>query len=225
MTKHADYIAAKEYIITKTRDYARKILTEATCPSVFVRDISKDEDSRFRYTTIAYAAGNKDWTKSKLVYDCSMIKNNMYNMKSNFFDALAVHELCHIKHGIAEPGTARRFYHSRPIYVDCLGKYVGREMAKASTHPDRYSLRAYLGSENRLVPQCITNMAFYVCKDCRNSVLWNSYHIGHHPNHCESCHSKNISWTRLSPIDVYRIAKINEIDYVESTVRAIYNEA
>jgi hypothetical protein len=225
MPKRVDYISAKEYIITKTQNYARKILPKNISIHIQVSDITKDEDSRLRYTTIAYAAGNKDWTKSKLVYDCSMIKNNIYNIESSFFDALAVHELCHIKHGMVEPGINSRFYHSRPIYIDCLSKHVGREMAKASTHPDRYSFRAYLGSENKLVPQCITNMAFYVCKDCRNSVLWNSYHIGHHPYHCESCHSKNISWTRLSPFDVYRIAKINEIDYVESTERAIYNEA
>jgi len=218
-----DYSTAKQYIIDLTTTYATRILPEGVVLRVKVHNTSCDDDSR-GMGVLAYAAGNKDCTKGIVVYDSNTIKNNMYNMKSTFFNALAVHELCHIKHEFEEPGCNPKFYHSRPLYLDCMGKHSDRGMASPRTHPDRYSLRAYMGSDNKLVPQSINGMSFYICKDCRHSALWNNYNIGHHPYHCESCHSNNIAWTNLNPFDVYRIAKINEIDYVDGTKPAMYNE-
>jgi len=223
MVSRKDYTAAKQYIIDLTNKYAVKTIPEGVVLNVKVLNVSGEYGGR-GFPVLAYAAGTKDWSKSLIVYDANSIKNNVYNMKSEFFDALAVHELCHIRHGFEEPGIDSRFYHSRPLYLDCMEKHFARGMASSRTHPDRYSLRAYLGSDNKLVPQNINGMSFYICKDCRHSVLWNNYSIGHQPYHCESCHSNNIAWTWLNPFDVYRIATINEIDYVENTSQAMYNE-
>lgn len=224
MVNRKDYAAAKKYIIDLTAEYAEKIIPEKVVLNIRVINASCEVGSR-GFPVLAYAAGNKNWTKAIVVYDSSSIKNNVYNMKSRFFNALAVHELCHIRHGFAEPGTDPKFYHSRPVYLDCMEKHFDRGMASSRTHPDRYSLRAYLGSDNKLVPQSINGMSFYICKDCRHSALWNNYNIGHPPYHCESCLSSNIAWTNLNPFDVYRIAKINDIDYVETTQPALFNGA
>ena len=223
VSRRKDYASAKQYIIDLTNTYSCKIVPDGVEMRTFIRNVTEKECGGCGHSVIAYAAGNKDWTKTAIFYDSKIIKNNMYNMKSKFFDALIVHELCHIKHGFEEPGASPRVYHSRPIYLDCMEKFFGREMATARTHPDRYSFRAYLGSEHKIVPSSINNIIYYVCKDCRSSALWNLYYIGHHPYHCESCHSKNIAWTILNPFDVYRIATINEIDNFERTIPAVYN--
>jgi hypothetical protein len=225
MVNRNDYDAAKQHIIQKTLKYARKIIPDDIVTKIKIKNVSKSGDGCCSYPTLAYAAGNKDWTKTLIVYDSNMIRNNVYNMKSTFFDALAIHELCHIRHGFEEPGAKPRFYHSRPIYLDCMEKHYERGMASSRTHPDRYSLRAYLGSKHKLVPSYINGLMFYVCKDCRNSALWNNYYIGHQPYHCESCHSENIAWTILNPMDAYRIAMINDIDRVDRTASAMYNES
>jgi predicted SprT family Zn-dependent metalloprotease len=223
VSRRKDYASAKQYIIDLTNIYAAKIIPPSITTRVCVKNISAEENNVFSYPTMAYAAGNNDGTKAIIVYNSALIKDNMYNMNSKFFNALIVHETCHVKHSFEEPGVKPRFYHSRPRYLDCMEKYFDRGMAHAHMHPDTYSFRAYLGSDNKIVPHSINRMFFYMCKDCRNSALWNAYNIPHPPFHCESCHSKNISWTKLNPFDVYRIAKINEIDFVEYTAPALYN--
>jgi predicted SprT family Zn-dependent metalloprotease len=224
MVSRKDYASAKQYIIYLTSKYAAEIVPREVMMRIRIMDVIKSERGR-SHPAMAYTTGNKDGTKALLVYDLNLIKTNTYNMKSKFFDALVAHELCHIKHEFEEPGLASRFYHSRPIYTKCVNKYYPDVWAvKPKTHPKRYSFRAYLGSDDQIVPRCINHMMFYVCKDCRKSYLWNSHYIGHYPFHCESCNSSNIAWTKLDPFDVYRVAKINEIDFVEYTAPAIWNE-
>ena len=223
VSRRGDYAAAKRYIMDLTNTYAERIVPDGVSMRVKIQDVR--EGARCNLPTLAYATGNKDGTRAMLVYDSKLIKTNMYNMTSKFFDALAIHELCHIRHKFEEPGVESRF-HLRPMYIDCIKKLYPDDWAfKSETHPDRYSFRAYLGSKDKLVPRAIGEMFFYVCKDCRSSYLWNNNYIQHRPFHCESCNSESISWTHLEPFDVYRIAKINEIDFVEYTTPAIYNEA
>ena len=223
LSRRNDYASAKQYLLDLTAKYATNIVPEEVSMRVKICDVR--EGASCNLPTLAYATGNADGTRAMLVYDSKLIKTNMYNMKSKFFDALAIHELCHIRHGFEEPGVKSKF-HLKPLYIDCIKKWYPDDWAyKSETHPDRYSFRAYLGSDDKLVPRCINHMMFYICKDCRSSNLWNTHYIGHRPFHCEICNSENISWTKLDPFDVYRIAMINEIDFVEYTTPAMYNEA
>ena len=224
VSRRGDYAAAKQYMIDLTSKYAENIIPDAMERRIEVRNAQDDWNGR-GLPTIAYAMWNKDLTRALLVYDSGIIKANIYNIKSKFFNALAIHELCHIRHDIDEPGVTMRF-HSKPVYVDCVKKWYPDDWAyKSETHPGRRSFRAYLGSDDKLVPLSINEMIFYICKDCRSSYLWNNLSIRHPPLHCESCKSEKIAWTHLKPLDVYRVAKINEIDFVEYTAPAIWNEA
>jgi len=225
MVSRKGYTSAKQYIIDLTGKYMGKIVPDDVTIHIKIHNIVNDEGTRALFPTIAYTTGNKEGTKALLVYDSDLIKTNMYNMKSKVFDALAVHELCHVKHVFEEPGVDPRAYHSSRLYLDCLKKHFPEPWAaKPMLHPDRYSLRAYLGSDDKIVPRCVNGMLFYICKECRHSALWNVNNIGHSPYHCEVCHSKKISWTKLDPMDAYRVAMINEIDFVERTAPAMWND-
>lgn len=218
MVSRIDYNAAKEYLIHTTLEYAKKIVPSEVTLEVLVSNL-KTYPGLSHYGYMAVALGNEDWSKSKVVYDSALVKSNVYNIQSRFFNELSKHELCHIKHGFEEPDSPERLTHRRPKYKDCIKASGGMDGIKV--HPSRYSYRAYLGSESKVVPCIINNMVFYVCRSCDHAALWNTCSLGN-PRTCDSCNSSNIEWTRLSPFDTYRVAVMNEIDCVEKSAPAHY---
>jgi hypothetical protein len=222
MVHRKDYVAAKAHLEKITTDYAKKIIPRNTTLRIMFGDLKRQDP--IGKLAQAWAYGNKKWTKSMVVFDTTFIKSNVYNMKSLYFDALSIHELCHVKHGYEEPGIDNRYSHTRPLYYYCIDQFPFSErwMANPTTHQDRYSLRAYLGSKDKVVPNSISRMIFYSCKDCGRGALWNLYQQGSRPTLCEKCESSNIIWTLLNPFDTYRMAVMNEIDFVETSKPARY---
>lgn len=219
MVSRTDYNKAKQYIIDLTNKYAVDIIPPGVTFRVMVGDLLKREGWDRGYDGAA-TYGNKEWTKSMTVYDSNLVKANTYNIKSRFFDALVIHELCHARHGFEEPDAPRSMFHKSRKYIECIKMFGEPWMASSGTHPGRYSYRAYLGSEDKVVPDSISRMIFYKCPACGHAALWSAYAIGAHPSECESCHSKNIEWTLLSPFDTYRVAVMNGIDTVKKSTPA-----
>ena len=222
MVCRKDYVDAKAYLERITREYATKIVPKPVNIRIMFGDLHRQDPIGKRAQAWAY--GNKTWTKSMVVFDTTLIKSNVYNMKSKFFDALSIHELCHVRHGYQEPGIDNRYVHTRPLYYYCFEEFpfAERWMASPETHPGRYSMRAYIGSEDKLVPNSINRMIFYSCRECGNGALWNLLQQGSRPTMCEKCESPNIIWTLLSAFDAYRMAVVNEIDFVETSTPARY---
>jgi hypothetical protein len=219
-----DYKTAKTYFETITRKYADLILPTNISLKIQFGDLKRQTTDPVEKRAVAWAYGNSDWSKSMLVFDTNLIKSNVHNIKSKFFDALSIHEICHVWHGEQEPGIDGRYSHTRPLYYYCFEHFPFSEpwMASPVTHPDRYSLRAYLGSDDKVVPNSISKMIFYSCKDCGRGALWNLYQQGSRPTICEKCESPNIIWTLLKPFDTYRVAVANSIDTVDASVPARY---
>ena len=135
MVCRKDYVDAKAYLESITREYAKKIVPKQVSIRVMFGDLHRQDPIGKRAQAWAY--GNKTWTKSMVVFDTTLIKVNVYNMKSKFFDALSIHELCHVRHGYQEPGIDNRYVHTRPLYYYCFEEFpfAERWMANPETHP------------------------------------------------------------------------------------------
>jgi DNA-directed RNA polymerase subunit RPC12/RpoP len=216
-----DFLRAKEQLLELNTKYSSRIIPQEVDCRAFIKS-ALYPDGQKTYSVIAYATGNKQGTKAAIVYDTGLVKDNMYNIGSKFFDALVVHEQCHVKHSFLKPNDNMKRCHSNPIYLDCMEKYFERGFARGRTHPDRYSVRAYLGSEDKVVPPLIHRSLFYKCKSCGRAFLWDYGMMGYIPHHCSKCSSDEVNWTKLNPFDVYRICKINEIDNFDKCCEADY---
>lgn len=216
MDKRADLRDAKSHIFDLTRHYAEKMIPDVTLRLLCGNLVDPSSNNRRRYCAITY--GSKDGKKAMIVYDSVLLKANMYNIKSTAFNALAIHELCHVKHGIFEQCTDSRRYHDRPAFFECVEEHGEKWMANPCLHPGKLSLRAYLGSSDMVVPDNILSMIQYKCHDCNHDGLKDTIHGKYPLTICENCNSTNISGKKLAPFEVYKIAKMCDIDTITDSV-------
>lgn len=226
MARKTDYETARGYLNKKTTEYAREILPEGISVRVLISgDIDKhvppDKD---RATIAATVPETPDWTKAVLIYNSKYIVANTYNIMSYFFEALIVHELCHIKFYRDHPDIVEPVHTGE--YRDCVLCFLDeRWAAEPTTHPDRYDFRAYHGSSDLVVPWYIDWMGLFFCESCERLYMYNrqvhKFELPACP-HCGDIERKR--WIGLSAENVYRLATANRIKDISGEACALITE-
>jgi hypothetical protein len=213
MAWKTDYEAARGYLNKKTLAYAREILPKDVAVRVLISgDIDKHvHPDRGKATIAATIPENPDWSKAVVVYNRKYLTANIYNILSYFFEALIVHELCHIKFYREHPDITEPVHSGE--YRDCVLYFLDEKWAaEPITHPDRYDFRAYHGSSDLVVPWYIGQMGLFFCESCERLYMFNrkvhEYEIPACPN-CGEVDRKR--WIGLSAENVYRLATANRI--------------
>jgi len=214
MVSQADFQKAKDYVANMTHGIATELLPKKieTLKVVF-ENLNPGKNNPGLVDAESYSS--KDMRNISISYDTRLIKSNMYNIRSDYFRGLAIHELCHATVDI-ELGTKDHRDHDRTFY-NCVSRYNPDFywMGRAQTHPERNDLRAYHGSGDLVVPPYILDKIVVLkCVDCNEMYLHNMLATwGKFPSFeiCDGCHGSKISWERIDPENVYRIALANDV--------------
>jgi|SRR5271157_185377 len=213
MAWKSDYESARGYLNKKTLEYADKILPDEVSIHVLISgNIDKHVPPDRERTTIAAAIPeNPYWSRAVVIYNRDYLKANTYNITSYFFDALIVHELCHVKFYREHPDIVEPVHTGE--YRDCVVDLLGeRWAADPVTHPGRYDFRAYHGSSDLVVPCYINWMGIFFCESCEKLYMFNHRVYKSELPACPHCGEVDRKrWIGLTPENVYRLATANRV--------------
>lgn len=169
-----DLAQAKSTFIARARRHASDIAPGINIECVFEPIALGWEAQSFYYP---------DRNSMLFIVDDLWFEANMYNIDSEMFDGLHVHELCHLKLDIIDYQAGLisiddlienpTGHHGTKRYLNCVGKYVPTRFARALSSPGYTWFRNYLGSKDGNVPVDIFFIYEVYCPVCKENHYMN----------------------------------------------------